>query len=84
MMEKNLKKFFENQDVFTDRTIKINDDKKQTEIASSQMLISCAILPKNANGCSPAAVDIAWKYIESGKLFGGWIENIIYLLNKVE
>lgn len=41
------------------------------------MLISCAILPGNANGCSATSVDVAWKFIENsnkdqdGKIVGG-------------
>ena len=53
------------------------EGKRGNESYSVQMLISCAILPKNDNGCSPATVDIAWKFIEnsntdsSGRSVGG-------------
>lgn len=64
-------------DVATDRTAKVYEGKRGNESASVQMLISCAILPGNANGCSPAPVDVAWKFIENqnkdtdGKIVGG-------------
>ncbi len=48
--------------MLSDRLIKVND-KRGNETASVQMLISCAILPNNANGCSPATVDTAWRFI---------------------
>ena len=64
-------------DVATDRTSKMFEGKRGNESYSVQMLVSCAILPKNENGCSPAPVDIAWKFIENsnkvpnGKTVGG-------------
>ncbi len=54
--------FFVVKDVLSDRLAKVND-KRGNETASVQMLISCAILPQNANGCSPASVDTAWRFI---------------------
>ncbi len=44
---------------------KVYNGEKGNETFSVQMLISCAILPKNENGCSPASVDIAWRYLEN-------------------
>jgi hypothetical protein len=64
-------------DVATDRVNKMFDGKRGNESASVQMIISCAILPGNANGCSPASLDVAWKFIENtnkdfdGKIVGG-------------
>ena len=56
------------EDVLSDRLAKVND-KRANDTASIQMLISCAILPQNANGCSPAPVDTAWNFI--GGVNGG-------------
>ncbi len=58
------------QDVATDRTAKVYEGKRGNESASVQMLISCAILPENANGCSPAPVDVAWRFIENKEING--------------
>ena len=61
----------------TDRIAKVYEGKRGNESSSAQMIISCAILPGNANGCSPATMDIGWRYIESsnkdsdGKPTGG-------------
>lgn len=65
-------------DAATDRIAKVYDGKRGNESSSVQMIISCAILPGNANGCSPATMDIGWRYIESsnkdtdGKSSGGY------------
>lgn len=66
------------KDVANDRTAKVYKGSRGNESTSVQMLISCIILPGNANGCSPASVDVAWKYIEhtnkgtlDGKAQGG-------------
>ena len=46
---------------------------------SVQMIISCAILPGNEDGCSPATMDLGWKFLEStskdpeGKIVGGFV-----------
>lgn len=70
-------KAFSTIDVATDRTAKVYEGKRGNESASVQMLISCAILPGNANGCSPASVDVAWKFLDNlnkdsdGKTAGG-------------
>ncbi len=78
---------FSTIDVATDRTAKVYDGKRGNESASVQMLISCAILPRNANGCSPAPVDVAWKFIENsnkdadGKIVGGYLIKYSYLNN---
>lgn len=75
---------FSTVDVATDRTAKVHEGKKGNESASVQMLISCAILPRNANGCSPAPVDVAWKFIENsnkdpeGKIVGGLVSEKCY------
>jgi len=49
------------------------------------MLISCAILPENANGCSPAPVDVAWRFIENkeinGRTSGGLAKLKYYILH---
>jgi hypothetical protein len=53
------------------------EGKRGYDSASVQMIISCAILPGNKNGCSPASLDVAWKFIENtnkdfdGKIMGG-------------
>lgn len=60
------------------------EGKRGNESYSVQMLVSCAILPKNDNGCSPAPVDIAWKFIENsnkvpnGKIVGGYCIQIYF------
>lgn len=75
---------FSTIDVATDRTAKMFEGKRGNESYSVQMLVSCAILPKNDNGCSPAPVDIAWKFIESsnkvpnGKTVGGLVNERCY------
>ena len=43
---------------------KVYHGERGNETFSVQMLISCAILPRNKNGCSPAPVDIAWRFVE--------------------
>ncbi len=68
---------FSTVDVATDRVAKLFEGKRGNESASVEMVIACAILPGNANGCTPASIDIAWKFIEStnkdfdGKIVGG-------------
>lgn len=52
-------------DSATDRIAKVYEGKRGNESSSVQMIISCAILPGNANGCSPATMDIGWRFIES-------------------
>ncbi len=69
--------------MLTDRLAKIYNGERGNETASVQMLISCAILPNNANGCSPAPVDIAWRYLEktetdSTKINKGFLINLNY------
>ncbi len=77
-------------DVATDRTIKMFEGKRGNESFSVQMLISCAILPKNDNGCSPATVDIAWKFIENSnkvpntKTSGGLVNEKCYPYDSAE
>lgn len=71
-------------DVATDRIAKVYEGKRGNESSSAQMIISCAILPGNANGCSPATMDIGWRYIESsnkdsdGKPTGGIVTEKCY------
>lgn len=53
------------KDVLTDRIKKVLNGTHDTNTEPSvQMLISCMILPKNANGCSTTSVDVAWNYIQ--------------------
>ena len=77
---------FSTIDVLADRTAKVyNGTQGNHNEASVQMLISCIILPGNANGCSPAPVDTAWNYIQklhtssflinSGYVILNWIQS---------
>lgn len=81
---------FSTIDVATDRTAKMFEGKRGNESYSVQMLVSCAILPKNENGCSPAPVDIAWKFIENsnkvpnGKTVGGLVNEKCYPYESAE
>ncbi|CAF0732376.1 unnamed protein product [Brachionus calyciflorus] len=73
-------------DTATDRVAKVYEGKRGNESMSIQMIISCVILPGNANGCSPATMDLGWKFIESsskendGKIVGGIVNEKCYPL----
>lgn len=73
-------------DTATDRVAKVYEGKRGNESMSVQMLLSCVILPGNANGCSPASMDLGWKFIEStsadqdGRIIGGIVNEACYPL----
>jgi hypothetical protein len=68
------------KDVATDRLSKVTDGKYGNHTYSAQMLISCAILRNNANGCSPSSTDYAWNYLNHFRDDGGFVYKIFLIL----